>query len=177
MLFNYAIGKLVEPTLQMVLFMVGLPALIILGGRGASRIVMRLKEKHTFPRTGYVSYQPKERSTRWKRVLISVITGLLVGTLTTMIASNIPPLYQQLFVASLISLAYVYVAYVIGLNRFYLIAGLTFVIGLTLAFLHIEESTFFLAFFLGQGLIWMVSGAITLYNYMQTTQPPVESES
>lgn len=176
-LFNHVISKLNEPILQIVMYVVGLPAMIILGGRGASRIVTRLKESHTYPRTGYVSYQPKERSLRWKRALKSGITGLLVGTVTTLITGNIPLAYQQIFVASLITLAYIYVAYVIGLNRFYLIAGLTLSIGLILAFLHTEESTFFLVFFLGQGLIWTISGAITLCNYMQATQPPVEGES
>lgn len=176
-LFNHIAGRIHEPVLQIIMYVVGLPTLILLGGRGVSRIVSRLKEKYTYPRTGYVSYQPKERSQRWKRALKSGMTGLLVGTVTTLITGNIPLIYQQLFVGSLISLAYVYVAYVIGLNRFYLIAGLTMMAALTLVLLGTEESLFFLVFFLGQGLIWAVSGAITLCNYMQVTQLPSTSES
>lgn len=176
-LFNQAVGLVHQQIIQIILCVVGLPVLIILGGRAINRIVSRLKEKYTYPRTGYVSYQPKDRSQRWKGVLRSGIAGLLVGATTTLITGNIPQVYQYLFVALLICLAYVYVVYVIGLNRFYLNAAVTLAVAAALILLGASQNTFFQVFFFGQGLIWVISGGVTLCNYLQVTQPPLEGES
>lgn len=177
MLFNQAVSLVNQQIAQIILRVIALPALIILGGRAISRIVSRLKEKYTYPRTGYVSYQPKDRSQRWKRVLRSGIAGLLAGTATSLIIGNISQVYQYLFVALLICLAYVYVGYVIGLNRFYMNATVTLAMAAALILLDVSQNTFFQVFFFGQGLIWVISGSITLCNYLQATQPPLEGES
>ena len=65
-----------QSTLQVILFTLGMPALIIFGGRAVSRIVVKLKEKYTYPRTGYVSYPRKTGSKRWSRALLAAILGM-----------------------------------------------------------------------------------------------------
>ena len=174
-LFNHLAGLVQQPALQIVLFVVGLPALIVLGGRGLSRLVVRLKEKYTYPRTGYVAYQGKTGSRRWKRVLLAGALGLLVGALTSLLSGNLPIIYQQLFVALMIALAYIYIGYAIGLKRFYWIAGATLALGGALILTGASEAQYLLTFFVGQGLIWIISGLAAMRQYFGSTQPPAEA--
>lgn len=174
-LFNHLAGLVQQPILQIVLFVVGLPALIVLGGRGLSRAVVKLKEKYTYPRTGYVAYQGKTGSRRWKRVLLAGTLGLLVGAMTSLLSGNLPIIYQQLFVALMIALAYIYIGYSIGLKRFYWIAGATLALGGALILAGASEAQHLLIFFVGQGLIWIVSGLATMRQYFGGTQPPAEA--
>jgi MFS family permease len=174
-LFNYAAGLAQNAILQVLLFVVGLPALIVLGSRALSHVVVKLKEKYTYPRTGYVAYQGKTGSRRWKRVLLAGTMGLLVGALTSLLSGNLPIIYQQLFVALMIALAYIYIGYSIGLKRFYWIAGATLALGGALILAGVSEAQHLLIFFVGQGLIWIVSGLAAMRQYFGSTQPPAEA--
>jgi len=176
-LFNYAAGQVRQTWLQIGLFVIGLPALIILGGRGMSWIVSRLKEKYTYPRTGYVSYRARTGSRRWKRVLLSGIIGLLVGAATSLLTGRLPAVYQLLFVAITIALTYTYIGYALGLLRFYGIAGATLALSGILILFRSSGMDFYLPFFLGQGTIWIVSGLLTLSRYLRTTRPPAGDEA
>jgi hypothetical protein len=174
-LFNYLAGLVQQPALQIVLFVVGLPALIVLGGREMSRVVVKLKEKYTYPRTGYVAYQGKTGSRRWKRVLLAGTLGLAVGVLTSFLSGSLPIIYQQVFVTSLIAFAYIYIGYSIGLKRFYWIAGATLALGGALILAGTPEAQYLLMFFIGQGLVWIASGLATMRQYFGSTQPPSEA--
>ncbi len=174
-LFNHLAGLIQQPVLQIILFVLGLPALIFLGSRGISRVVVNLKEKYTYPRTGYVAYQGKTGSRRWKRVLLSGTLGLLVGALTSLLSGSLPIIYQQVFVTVMIACAYTYIGYAIGLKRFYWIAGTTIALGLVLILSGMAEMRFFLTFFIGQGLVWITSGLAAMRQYFNCTQPPAEA--
>ncbi|MDK2982403.1 MAG: hypothetical protein PWQ55_2750 [Chloroflexota bacterium] len=175
-LFNFLVGQIQTPVLQILLVVVGLPAVIVLGSRGLSRVVVKLKEKYTYPRTGYIAYRTKTGSRRWKRVLLAGTVGLLAGALTSLLSGSLPLIYEQLFVTVMIACAYTYIGYSIGLKRFYWIAGATIVLGLGLSLARLEEIRYFLTFFVGQGLIWIVSGLLALRQYFGGTQPPLEGE-
>lgn len=174
-LFNHLAGLVQQPLLQIILFVAGLPALIILGSRGLSRVVVKLKEKYTYPRTGYVAYQGKTGSRRWKRILLAGTLGLLVGALTSLLSGSLPIFYQQLFVILMIALAYIYIGYSIGLKRFFWIAGATLALGGALILAGASEAQYLLIFFVGQGLIWIVSGLAAMRQYFGSTQPPAEA--
>jgi len=174
-LFNHLAGLVQQPVLQIILFVAGLPALIILGSRGLSRVVVKLKEKYTYPRTGYVAYQGKTGSRRWKRILLAGTLGLLVGALTSLLSGSLPIFYQQLFVILMIALAYIYIGYSIGLKRFFWIAGATLALGGALILAGASEAQYLLIFFVGQGLIWIVSGLAAMRQYFGSTQPPSEA--
>ena len=174
-LFNHLAGLIQQPVLQIILFVLGLPALIFLGSRGISRVVVKLKEKYTYPRTGYVAYQGKTGSRRWKRVLLSGTLGLLVGALTSLLSGSLPIIYQQVFVTVMIACAYTYIGYSIGLKRFYWISGTTIALGLGLILSGMAEMRFFLTFFIGQGLVWIASGLAAMRQYFNCTQPPAEA--
>jgi len=176
-LFNYAASRVSQQTLQIALFTVGMPALILLGGRAVSRIVVKLKEKYTYPRTGYVSYPRKTGSKRWSRALLAAILGAVVGAVTSLLSGKLPLIYQQAFVASVIALSYIYIGYTIGLARFYIFAMISLALFGIAVLIHAVEMDFFLLFFMGQGLAWIVSGLFALRAYLKSSQPPLEGES
>jgi hypothetical protein len=64
---------------------IGYP-LVILGGMFAGRIWVRmLKEKITYPRTGYVKYIQPERSSRAKRMVTAFFVAFVVSIITMII--------------------------------------------------------------------------------------------
>jgi hypothetical protein len=174
-LFNYLSSLVQQQVLQILLIVVGLPAVIVLGSRVLSRVVVKLKERYTYPRTGYVAYQGKTGSRRWKRVLLAGTLGLLVGALTSLLSGSLPIIYQQIVVTFMIASSYIYIGYSIGLKRFYWIAATTIVLGLGLSLVKMAEIKYFLTFFIGQGLIWIASGLAALRQYFGSTQPPAET--
>ena len=174
-LFNYLAGMVQQPVLQIILFVVGLPVLIVLGGRGLSRVVVKLKERYTYPRTGYVAYQHKTGRNRWTRIILSALLGALVGAVTSLLSGRFPIIYLHVFVSVVITLAYLYIGVLLGLGRFYWIAGATLALGGGLILTQVTEVQYFLLFFLGQGLIWIVSGVAALRQYFGSTQPPAEA--
>ncbi len=177
-LFNsFVIGQARQPLTQILLSVLGLPAFIILGGRGVSWVVSRLKEIYTYPRTGYVSYPRRTGSQKWKRVLLSAIIAAAIGALTSFFGGTLPPILQYTFIALVIALAYIYIGYTVGLSRFYLIAATTLGLLLFPLLLDIPEETFYLLFFCGQGAFWIFCGAVTLCNYLSSTQPAEEDAS
>jgi hypothetical protein len=173
-LFNHLAGLIQQPILQVILIVVGLPTMIVLGSRGLSRVVVKLKEKYTYPRTGYIAYQAKKGRRRWKRVLLAGVLGALVGTLTSLLSGSLPIIYQQVFVTVMIAFAYIYIGYSIELKRFYCIAAATLALGAGLILAGVAEMQYLLLFFIGQGLIWIVSGLAALSRYFRSTQPPTQ---
>lgn len=176
-LFYYATGLLNNTMWQTILYVMGMPALIILGARMVSRIVVKLKEKYTYPRTGYVSYPRKTGSKRWSRALLAALLGVAIGAVTSLLSGKLPPIYQQAFVSIVIALAYAYIGYTIGLSRFYIFAAASLAFFGIVVLVHAAGMDFFLLFFLGQGLAWIVSGIFALRAYLRATQPPLEGES
>jgi hypothetical protein len=170
-LLNRLVGLLHQEIVQILLVVLGTPGVILLG----SRIVVKLKEKYTYPRTGYIAYNKQTGSRRWKRILLSGTIGMLVGVVTTLLSNGLPIIYQQVFVTIMIASAYTYIGYSIGLKRFYWIAALTIVLGLGLCAAKLGEVPYILTFFSGQGLIWIVSGLVALRQYFGSTQPPSEA--
>ena len=173
-LFNHAAGQVYDSTLQVLLFAVGMPLLIFIGSQGINLTVKQLKEKITYPRTGYVSYPRRTGNQRLKRVLLSATISAVLGAVLTIFSGMVSDVLQYIFTALVIALAYIYIGYAVGLVRFYCIAAGTLVLMGILLTQNLSTTAFFLTFFIGQGLIWIISGTLTLWNYLRTTQPPTQ---
>lgn len=149
----------------------GLPALVLVGGLGGRWAVGRLKERLTFPRTGYVAF----RQTRVRFKLLSVLLAILVSLLMVGAVSFLK--LTWLINASGAVVAAVLIAFIgqnYGLRRFYWLAGYVLLLSLPLALLQVNDK-FVVAFFVGGcGLGFLVSGGLTLRNYLNTTQPASE---
>lgn len=153
---------------------IGQPIIILLAWWPGGKIVRMLKERITYPRTGYVTYPPKQyRKRRWATgAILALVFAAVVVSLETVFKigqNNLP-----VIVGVMIGLSIAILGYRFRLNRFYLLAGYTFLLGILTSLLplkDLDQNAFMLAFF---GLGWIVSGAYTLIHYLKTTQPAGE---
>lgn len=170
-LFNQAVGWIHNTSVQIFMYVIVMPLMIFLSSRGLNQAVKKLKEKITYPRTGYVSYPHKTGNQRIKRVLLSAVIGAVISAVLSIFSGMVPGIYQYIFSALVIALAYVYIGYAVGLVRFYYISiGSLALMGFLLT-QDLTATSFYLSYFIGQGFIWIISGSLALWKYLRTTQP------
>jgi hypothetical protein len=147
----------------------GLIPLILGGFLFARRMLSALKERVTFPRTGYVSYLRPPRKQRYL-LPVAILAILLLANLVNAAAPNprdLSPLLDGLVLAALLLLIGQ------GLWRFFLLAGLSFLTGLGLYLLRLEGYPAHSAFYALAGLALLVSGGLTLWRYLYSTRSTV----
>ncbi len=142
------------------------PAVFLLGFWVSRRAIQRLKERVTFPRTGYVSYpQPSPRRRRLGYVTAALIAAPIAVVVVRYrpLPVNWTPLIEGVFTGVLLVVA--------GqrLKRFWLIGGLSIALGLGLSFVHLENPDVRgSAYFYGtMGLVLAICGLFTLRNYLR----------
>ena len=149
----------------------GQPVVILLGGLLVKRTVRYFKETLTFPRTGYVSYPRQKGSGRWKRILQTALIAAAVGATVALVSQGLPENMTFLVSGTMVALFLIYLGYSLGLTRFYVIAGLTFLLGAVSMLLNFQGTQLMGVFFGGIGLMWVFSGLFTLRNYLRNTEP------
>lgn len=142
-----------------------------------NRGVKTLKERITYPRTGYVAYRRPATRTRIKRALLSALLGISIAILvgaaaTARLTPNRVPLVASIIMAA----ALIYLGFRFSLLRLYLTAGLTIVIGYAVSLSSLSETYSTAAYFGGFGLLMIVSGGITMFRYVHNTSPASGSD-
>jgi hypothetical protein len=135
----------------------------------ARKVVTALKERVTYPRTGYVAY----RQSNW---LIKLVPGLLIlalglgaALIVILLSRQVNASWIPVIAASPIALVVIYLGMRFGLLRMYLLAAFTFLIGVLTVWLNLPD-LLSSAFFIGLvGLAWMISGGFTLQIYLRHT--------
>ena len=146
--------------------------IIILGaGLLARWAVPRLKERLTYPRTGYVEYQRPVRSRRLARVFMAGLLGFAITVLTAFLGRGLPERLWSFFIGLTLALAFAYLGARIGLPRFYALAGFSLLLGAAGSWLNLPDP-WSAAFIFGlEGLAWLVCGALVLRHYLRSTRP------
>lgn len=141
-----------------------------------NHVVRWMKERITYPRTGYVAYRKPGRGTRLRRGLraglISAAVGAGVG-LTAALQNSTHVL--PLVVGAVMAIGLATIGYRFALLRMYLLAILSVILGSIIAMLPIDENQVILVFFGSFGSMLLLSGALTLLLYMRSTQPTGET--
>jgi MFS family permease len=142
---------------------VGLPLLIFGSAVFFKQLIKKLKERITYPRTGYVSYrQDQPDRGRW----------LFIGTaaLFTLLAIFLPDSFNQMsvMVGALLGVILIYMGYRVEVRRFYLIGVISIILGFGLAQLGINEVIALGLLFTAVGVVLLLSGAITLIFYLRS---------
>lgn len=152
---------------------IGQPLFFIGGLVLVSYLVKKLKERITYPRTGYMAYaRRKKRAGRafFLGAGVAIVFSILSIALTAALRDNwIPAL-----VCLPLALAETWWAYSLSLKRFYILAVFTFLLGIGLAILPVPEAYRLPIVFAAMGASWAISGAVTLYHYLRTTEPASE---
>ncbi len=166
--FFIILGMIVPSTFANWLNGLGLPALILVGGIAGRWAVNRLKERLTYPRTGYVAF----RQPRVGLKLLTIVVGMMVAVILAVAIFQLK--YTWLVNATPAVMSAIMIALVgqrFGLRRFYWLAGYTLLLSLPLALLQVSDKFVVAIFIGGCGLGFLVSGGLTLRNYLNTTQP------
>ncbi len=152
-------------------YALGQPLLILIGSFLINSIVTFLKQRLTYPRTGYLSYKKPEGTRRlsrkWKVLIMGAITGVVVGTLSSLIPERFLPVICAFFIA----LFSVYLGYYLGVPRFHIIACATLLLGGSISYWVPPSMIAFSALLGGIGCIWVLSGLYALLIYMRQTTP------
>ncbi len=146
---------------------------IILGSSFlVTRLVLILKNRLTFPRTGYIAFHPKPKKRGW----IAGLVGMTIGGLVSVIVLQTPASlnWMTAITGIIFALVWLYVGLRLGLLRFQLIALSSGIIGVWLSLAHLGD-TMGLGIFYGLiGLLMLISGGITLWFYLRSTSPAQE---
>jgi hypothetical protein len=162
--------------LASVLAAVGFTILVpIFGWLAVGRAVKAVKERVTYPRTGYVSYRRPEGDRR--RWLIGVgggagLLGVLFGVLSVVHAAAL--VVMSIVEGLIIGASLLYLGHRLGLARFYVLAFLSVLIGVVTALSGLDGLIVLAAYFGLMGLVLTASGLFTLRAYLSQSQPLVE---
>lgn len=177
MILFYRVAEGLRPEwLRLPAFVLGAPLVILSCTWALGKIVRSLKERVTYPRTGYISYPRRQGNQRWKRVMLSATLGLAVGAVTSLLSSSMAPIYQLLFFTALVACVYIYIAYSMGLKRFYLLAVGTLALQGLIQLSPLDTDTQYFVFLISQGGLWFLSGLGALITYLSRNRNPAEEE-
>jgi hypothetical protein len=153
--------------------------IVIIIGAGwlINRVVAFLKERITYPRTGYVAYRKISPMSRLKRMLltgtIAVVTGGVVGAVATSGGEkSVVPLVAGALTAGVM----VYLGYRFSLARMYVLGLFLVFLGGGIYFAGLNNTLGSAAFFGGFGLLLLLSGGLTLFVYLRRTQPLADEQ-
>lgn len=145
-----------------IILAIGLPLLVISGALLFRRIIRQLKERITFPRTGYVAYRQEKRdSGRWL-IIVTVLT-LTIAVIFLPESFN----RMQFMVGSLLGAVLIYMGYRVGVWRFYIFGALAVALGVGLTLVKLEEVLAIAFLFVASGLLLLVAGALALMVYLR----------
>lgn len=155
---------------------IGQPALILLAGWGLRKAVNALKERVTYPRTGYVEYRQPTGNRRWPRLILLGLVSGLVAAVVALLAGRLTARLIPLLIGIILAAYLVYMTANSGVIRLYINAAFTFLIGLAVTVLNPPEELLMVCFMAAFGLLWLITGAITLVRYLGSTRPLEEGE-
>lgn len=170
----FGIVLLPDGPIRVVLGVLGMPILVILAVWFGRRGMDALKARLTYPRTGFLTYKKTSGKRRW---IIFTIGILITGLLLFLIFIFNPksggwmPLLDGVFLGLLLLVINH------GILRFYLLAAISFLSGLLLAYLDFSGNLGHAAFYGMMGIAMLLSGALTLRDYLHHNPRQLETES
>jgi hypothetical protein len=170
MMYSVPPGSLLAPVLA-----IGFVILVAFGGLAVSRAVKAVKNRVTYPRTGYVSYRRPGSSGRpyvvWAGVGIGLaVLGIILSKVHAPLWLGSMAMAQGLLMGAVLF----YLGHRLGLTRFYVLAFLSALIGVVVALNGFDDALSSAAYFGEMGLVVTASGLFTLRTYLRQSQPPVE---
>jgi hypothetical protein len=165
-------GLATNPTVIRIAAIVAM--ITMLGGAWIGRPLLRkMKERWTYPRTGYVAFRKPKRSRRGLNlVIILLICGLVVWLVTQVPESKLAltPLIEGIAVGGF----YIYQGYLSNINRFYILGTLALILGTALALAGLGNLVGAGIFFIAFSVAMLISGGLALRAYLRFSQSPIE---
>jgi hypothetical protein len=161
-----------SPSMGTAIFVaIGYPLVILGAVFGGRSWVRSMKEKYTYPRTGYLKYIETQRSSRGKRIATAMFVAIAVSIVTMVLSRGLDPYWLVLGTGLLIAVFIGYMAFQIPLSRFFILAIWVVAVSLIAAGLPISEDLRMGFLLAGCGLGCLAGGGMALLRYMRETQP------
>ena len=132
------------------------------GGFLIKRAVEAVKERVTYPRTGYVSY--KEEEPRHGRLVV-MVGALLAALITLLLPAELSRM--STIVGALLGIVLAALGYRLAIKRFYIVSFIAVASGLVMSALFEEEALGVAATLMISGAALIISGAVTLQRYLK----------
>jgi hypothetical protein len=161
-----------DSPLVMLILVVGFVAVVIGGAYLIKRLVREIKQRLTYPRTGYVAYRQGEPAKgRWFVPLAAL--ALLVASLF------LPEDFMEMsaMMGALLAVILAFMGYRVGLWRFYAVAIIALVSGVALAWLNVVELIAVSLTFIISGAALFLAGALAFAGYLRRHPQPHEELS
>lgn len=170
----YLVSIMNNSALKYILLTVLQPVIIIGGSLLARKILPLIKERLTYPRTGYLTFKRPARNNRWKRIFLVVSVAVATSVLVTFITDALPERLLPFITSCFLMIFSVYLGYQNAVPRFYWTGLFMLLLGAWIAYLNLSGPLPYMYLFTGTGLIWIFSGLVTLILYIRKTRPIVE---
>ena len=166
-------GSLISVILQvsMILVMVG-------GAFGVRWLVNTLKARLTYPRTGYVEYRVNEKDAKRRRYIVMAVAAIFAVASILLVNTIRDRDPMVLFIGVIVGVIFITLrGKSSGLKRFYLLGGLSIVLGIGLAFSKISQ-VYTLSLFYGLlGIAILVSGTLVMRQYINENPIQLENDN
>ena len=139
--------------------------LVIIGAfLGGKRLTAFLKARITYPRTGYVAYRKPDRKNKW----LSIGFAILVATagILSFLVGPVPLDWMPAITGLLGGVFFFIIASQLNLLRFYTLSLISLIIGAGLAVAGFGNLLGFSLYYFLLGLVLLLSGSLTLRNYL-----------
>lgn len=159
------------------LFNLALMVVIPLSAMLINRLIVRFKEKVTYPRTGYVAYQSEKGSQRRVRLALKLGTAFIVGGVFAFYVTRTPQAldWMSALTSAAFGLVLAFIGFRTRLLRFYMLGLLVLLSGLLLSILGYGNISGLALFYGLTSLILFVSGGLTLWSYIHRNPPSDEA--
>ncbi len=149
-----------------------LPAVVVAVALLGRRFIRRAKERHVYPRTGFVQYRESRRAPRW---LTATLAGG-VAALTASLVARAPgvdawvPALQGFLLAGF----FFWQGQSAGVSRLVVLALFTALVGLVVSLAGLSSGLAGAAFFGPVGLAMTAAGQAAFRRYLRDAPPPEE---
>jgi hypothetical protein len=167
--YFYIQSRLIEKSLLYQVLNLGLVILIVGGGFLANKLVIYIKERLTYPRTGYITYHPKPGKSRWVGMVVGAVMAALIAWMFTRRPGSL--VWMPAATGVLIGGVWLMLGLRVDLLRFYILAAASIVIGLGLSLTESGDLFGLSAYYGLTGLVLIFAGGCTLYQYLRNTTP------
>jgi len=170
MMYSVPLGSPLAPILA-----IGFVVLVAFGGLFVSRAVKAVKNRVTYPRTGYVSYRRPESNRRRRIIAASLGVGIgMMGIILSIAGAPTWLMSMPMVQGLIIGAGLLYMGRRLGLTRFYGLAPLSALIGMVVALNGFEDALGSAAYFGEMGFVLMASGLHALRTHLSRSQPAEE---